>query len=96
MDLPSELEQIPNVGPKIARKLRQIRIQHPSDLIGKDPYDLFDTLCHLDGKRHDPCLLDVFIAAVAFSEGGAARPWWKYTAERKKNWPGDLERTLRP
>jgi len=34
--------------------------------------------------RHDPCLLDAFISAVRFLDGGPARPWWSYTAERKK------------
>jgi hypothetical protein len=29
-------------------------------------------------------LLDTFIAAVRFMEGAPKKPWWKYTAERKK------------
>lgn len=36
------------------------------------------------GKRHDPCLLDVFIAVVRFMDGEPAKPWWKYTTERKR------------
>jgi hypothetical protein len=28
--------------------------------------------------------LDTFIAAVRFMEGEPKRPWWKYTAERKR------------
>ena len=84
MELPDELEQIPNVGPAIARKLRQLGKRSPSDLDGQNPYELYDKLCRLDGTRHDPCLLDVFIAAVDFVGGGPARPWWKYTTERKK------------
>jgi hypothetical protein len=29
-------------------------------------------------------VLDVFISAVRFMEGAPARPWWRYTAERKR------------
>jgi Pathogenicity locus len=29
-------------------------------------------------------LLDTFIAAVRFMEGEPKKPWWKYTAERKR------------
>lgn len=36
------------------------------------------------GVRHDPCLLDTFIAATRFADGGPAVPWWAYTAERKR------------
>jgi hypothetical protein len=28
-----------------------------------------------------------FISAVRFMEGAPARPWWHYTAERKKKFP---------
>ncbi len=34
--------------------------------------------------RHDPCVIDVFIAAVRFMGGEPAKPWWKYTPERKQ------------
>ena len=40
--------------------------------------------CRLTGQRHDPCLLDTFIAAVRFLEGGPKKPWWAYTAQRKR------------
>ncbi len=29
-------------------------------------------------------MLDTFIAAVRFVEGAPAKPWWAYTAERKR------------
>lgn len=31
-----------------------------------------------------PNILDVFIAAVRYMEGAPARPWYRYTAERKR------------
>ncbi len=80
----SRLEDIPNVGPAVAAELRRLGIRSPGELPGRDPYALYDDLCRLTGRRHDPCLLDTFIAAVRFMEGGPKKPWWTYTAERKR------------
>jgi hypothetical protein len=79
-----ELEQVPNIGPAVAADLRLLGVARPDDLVGRDPYALYDELCRVTGKRHDPCLLDTFLAAVRFMGGGPARPWWAYTAERKR------------
>lgn len=54
------------------------------DLVGRDPIDLFDALVAIDGRRHDPCLLDTIMSAVDQAEGRPGRPWWHYTAERKR------------
>jgi hypothetical protein len=78
------LEELPNVGPAVARYLRRAGVGCPQDLLGQDPYALFDGLCRRTGQRFDPCLLDTFIAAVRFMAGEPAKPWWAYTAERKR------------
>jgi len=70
----TELTSIPNVGPAVAQKLRRIGILSAADLNGRDPEQLFEQLCALDGQRHDPCLLDTFAAAVTYADGGPARP----------------------
>ena len=80
----ARLEDIPNIGPSIAADLRQLGITSPAELLGRDPYALYDDLCRITGQRHDPCLLDTFIAAVRYMEGGPKTPWWKFTAERKR------------
>src|SRR5437773_9447992 len=80
----TRLEDIPNVGPAVAADLRQLGITTPSELPGRDPYALYDDLCRITGQRHDLCLLDTFIAAVRFVSGEPAKPWWAYTAERKR------------
>jgi hypothetical protein len=77
-------EDLPNIGPSIAGDLRGIGVSHPVELVGRDPYALFDTLCATTGIRHDPCVLDVFLSAVRFMEGAPPLPWWHYTAERKR------------
>lgn len=80
----TELRQLPNVGPAIAADLRRLGVSDPQDLRGRDPYAMYDELCRVTGKRHDPCLLDVFVAVVRFMDGEPAKPWWKYTTERKR------------
>ena len=77
------LTSIPNVGPAIARKLARRGVHEPDDLRGQDADELFERLCALDGRRHDPCLLDTFHAAVDVADGKPARPWWEYSRERK-------------
>ncbi len=79
----SELESIPNVGPAVAAKLERVGISRLADLRGRDPDQLFERLCALDGQRHDPCLLDTFAAVVSYADGGSARPWWEFNRERK-------------
>jgi hypothetical protein len=80
----TDLEDIPNVGPAIASDMQLIGVRSPHDLLGKDPYTMYDDLCETTGVRHDPCELDVFIAAVRFMAGEPSKPWWKYTPERKR------------
>ncbi len=81
----TRLEQLPNVGKATAGDLRLLGIATPSELIGRDPYELHHRLCEITGQRHDPCMIDVFIAAVRYMEGAESTPWWHYTAERKRH-----------
>ena len=80
----ARLEQLPNIGPSLAADLRLIGIERPSDLSDKDAYKLYRSLCEKTGQRHDPCVLDTFMAATDFMRGAPAAPWWAYTAERKE------------
>ena len=84
----STLEQLPNIGPSLAGDLRLLGIVHPAELAQRDAFVLYRALCTATGKRHDPCVLDTFIAAVEFMRGGEPRPWWLYTAQRKIDHPG--------
>ena len=77
------LEDIPNVGARVAGLLRRLDITAPDALVGRDPWAMYAELNARSGVRHDPCLLDTFIAATRFMAGEPARPWWHYTAERK-------------
>jgi len=88
----TRLQQIPNIGPSIAANLRRIGVSTPRDLLGKDPYAMYDELCRITRVHQDPCVLDVFIAAVHFMAGEPAKPWWKYTPERKRRLKSREER----
>lgn len=94
----TRLEEIPNIGPSLAEDLRLVGVSHPQDLIGRDPYEMYEELCFKTGERHDPCVIDVFISAVRFMEGEPKRPWWAYTPERKQRLAGGdvSEPTKRP
>ena len=80
----ARLEDIPNVGLAVAADLRLLGITTPGELPGRDPYAMYNDLCRITGHRHDPCVLDTFIAAVRYTEGAPKKPWWEYTAERKR------------
>jgi hypothetical protein len=80
----ARLEDLPNVGPATAGDLRLLGITRPAQLVGQDPYRLYDRLCERTGTRQDPCVYDVFISVVRYMEGAPAHPWWHYTPERKR------------
>ncbi|PWF48378.1 helix-hairpin-helix domain-containing protein [Massilia glaciei] len=78
------LEQLPNIGKACAADLRQLGIETPQGLIGRNACDLYEELCIVTGVRHDPCMLDTFMSIVSFMEGGPALPWWSFTEQRKR------------
>jgi nucleotidyltransferase/DNA polymerase involved in DNA repair len=78
----TDLTSLPNIGPKVAAKLQRLGVETPQDLRNQDGEELFERLCAMDGQRHDPCLLDTFVAAVDHANGAPARPWWEYSRER--------------
>ena len=77
------LTDLPNIGPAMAADLRLLDIHTPTQLLGRDPYAMYDELCARTHTRHDPCVIDVFLSITRFMAGDAPQPWWHYTAERK-------------
>jgi hypothetical protein len=82
------LQGIPNVGPAMATDLLRLGVADVQDLATREPDALYAALGALDGRRPDPCVWDVFAAAVAYARGEPARPWWYFTAVRKARQPG--------
>ncbi len=79
----TRLQQIPNVGPKMAGSLLKLGVTSLEDAAGRDPDEMYHELCAIDAKRHDPCVRDVFAAVVSYADGGSARSWWELTPQRK-------------
>jgi hypothetical protein len=86
------LRAIPNVGPAVAGDLIRLGVTRLEDMAGRDPEEMYETLCALDGLRHDPCVRDVFAAVTAIANGEEARPWWAFTPARKARDAETLER----
>ncbi len=80
------LTDLPNVGPAMSRDFELLGIRTPRQLRGKDPLALYQRLCRKTGVRQDPCVLDTFISVTRFMDGESPRPWWAYTAERKRRY----------
>lgn len=78
------LKDIPNIGPAMVEDFKILGITEPKHLKRKNGLRLYKQLCKKTGVRHDPCVLDTFLAAVDFMNGAPAKPWWKYTENRKK------------
>lgn len=79
-----KLTDLPNIGPAMAADLVLLGIRRPQQVAGRDPFELYRSLSRKTGVRQDPCVLDVFISITSFMNGGAPKPWWAFTAERKR------------
>ncbi len=80
-----KLTVIPGVGKSIANDLLQIGIHEVSDLVGRDPEELFEASNRLVGQVQDRCLLYVFRCAVYFASTPESKRspdkllWWNWT-----------------
>ncbi|MBU3684668.1 MAG: mitomycin resistance protein [Phycisphaerales bacterium] len=78
------LSDLANVGPATLADFRTLGIRTVAQLARQDAFRLYDRLCRRTAARHDPCCIDVFMAAIAQARGGPATAWWKFTATRKR------------
>lgn len=76
------LQQIPGIGPKMAKDLWILGIRKVADLRGKDPENLYRQLCYREGRELDRCVLYVFRCAVYFASHQQHDPlllrWWNW------------------
>lgn len=76
-----------SVGPKMERDFEKLGIANVPQLARQDPDRMYEKLCSLTGQRQDPCVLDVFRAAVAQARDPrlpAERcQWWYWSRQRK-------------
>lgn len=77
------LQEIPGVGPSIARDLIELGIRRVGDLEGRDPERLYRRLIRLRGVHQDRCVLYVFRCAVYYAETRRPDPdrlkWWNWS-----------------
>jgi hypothetical protein len=75
------------VGPSIAADLRLLGVMSVAQLARRNPERLYHDLCALSGVRQDPCVLDVFRAAVAQARNPrlprAQCQWWYWSRKRQ-------------
>lgn len=83
-DAVRRLTDLPNVGPATEMDLQLLGVKSPEDLRDMCPFEMYRELCERTGVRHDPCVIDVFMSVTDFMKGGAPRPWWSFTKERKR------------
>jgi len=82
------LESIPGVGRSIAQDLRDIGIDRPSCLKGKNPQRLYEKLCRIRGQHIDRCMLYTLRCAVYYvnTPAEARDPeklqWWSWKDEQ--------------
>jgi hypothetical protein len=80
--MPDELQQLPAVGPSMARDLRLLGVRSIRDLARRDPEQLYHRLCALTRARQDPCVLYTFRCAVYAARTKSPDPdllkWWNW------------------
>ncbi len=81
--IPSVLAKLRNIGKAGLGDFAVLNITTVSQLSACEPDDLFAVLQARTGKRQDPCVWDVFAAAIHQARTGEAQDWWAFTAERK-------------
>jgi predicted RecB family nuclease len=82
-----DLEDLVSVGPSIRRDFEMLGIRTVSQLAKHDADDLYRKLCRKTGTRQDPCVHDVFSAAIAQARDPKLPldqcRWWYWSAKRK-------------
>ena len=79
----TDLSDLRNVGPAALRDFAVLGIETRAQLATADADELYARLQLLTNTRHDPCVWDVFAAAIHQARTGEARNWWSFTKIRK-------------
>ncbi len=82
------LEDLVSVGPATRRDLEALGISSIEELKRCEAEELYHRLCKRTGTRQDPCVQDVFCAAIAQAKDPGLpdekKLWWYWSRERKK------------
>jgi len=81
-----ELQQLPAIGPSMARDLRRLGVRSVKALARRDPERLYARLCAITGERQDACVLYTFRCAVYAARTARPNPkllkWWAWKGRR--------------
>jgi hypothetical protein len=80
----SELLTLMNVGTATCQDLRLLGIKSIHDLACACPDELYTRLQKITGHPHDPCVWDIFAAAINEARTGEKKRWWQWTKIRKQ------------
>jgi nucleotidyltransferase/DNA polymerase involved in DNA repair len=76
------LQEIPGIGPSMARDLENIGIHTVRQLKGANPERLYDKLCQFKAQPVDRCVLYAFRCAVYYASNQDPAPellkWWNW------------------
>jgi hypothetical protein len=76
-----------SIGPKMERDFEKLGIRSVPHLARQNPERMYEKLNSLTGTRQDPCVLDVFCAAVAQARDARLPAeqcqWWYWSRRRK-------------
>jgi hypothetical protein len=78
------LAKLKNVGPATLSDFHTLGISTVAQLAKREAFELYDELCTRTGVRHDPCVIDVFMATISQAQGNPGRVWWHFTPRRKR------------
>jgi len=82
-----KLQDLVSVGPATIKDMHRLGIFGVHDLIGQNPYELYDRISELDSVKHDLCVIDVFACAIAQARDPQLpeeqKQWWYWTQVRK-------------
>ncbi len=83
-----KLEDLVSVGPATIEDFKILGIHSIRDLKKHDAVTLYTELCLLTGKHQDPCVEDVFQAAIEQAKNpklvGQKKNWFYWSDIRKK------------
>ena len=82
-----QLGDLISVGPAMLRDFDMLGIRSVAQLAKQNPERMYSKMERLTGQRQDPCVLDVFQAAVAQARNprlpAEQCQWWYWSRVRK-------------
>jgi hypothetical protein len=82
-----QLGDLISIGPAMLRDFELLGIASVAQLARQNPQRMYKRLSHVTGQRQDPCVLDVFCAAVAQARNPrlpAEQCQWSYWSKKRK------------